>query len=110
MLSPLDPLLYGFLGVRALSHIVLDQPKEAALWAERAARAPRAHALIDLIAAVSYELADEPGKARAWAEMAIRRQPGLSASDFLHAFPFHGPAERRRVMKALDRLVLGSNS
>lgn len=110
LLSPLDPLLYGFIGVRALAHIVLDQPAEAALWGERAARAPRAHPLIDLIAAVSYELAGDHGKATAWAGMAMRRQPGLTASDFLHAFPFHGPAERRRVMKALERLDLGSKS
>ena len=106
--SPLDPLLYGFIGVRALAHIVLDQPAEAALWGERAARAPRAHPLIDLIAAVSYELAGDHGKAKAWAGMAMRRQPSLTASDFLHAFPFHGPAERRRVIKALERLDLGS--
>lgn len=106
MLSPLDPLLYGFIGVRALSYIVLDQPVEAAQWAERAARAPRAHALIDLIAAVSYELAGDRDKAETWAEAARQRQPGVNMSDFLHAFPFHGAAERRRVIKALERLDL----
>lgn len=106
MLSPLDPLLYGFIGVRALSHIVLDEPVQAAQWAERAARTPRAHALIDLIAAVAYELAEDRDKAQVWASTALKRQPGLTAGDFLHAFPFHGPAERRRVIKALERLKL----
>jgi len=109
MLSPLDPLLYGFIGVKALAYIVLDQPIEAAVWAERAARAPRAHALIELIAAVSYELAEDHLKAASWAASARRRQPGLSASDFLHAFPFRGPDERRRVLRALERLDLDSS-
>jgi hypothetical protein len=85
---------------------VLDQPVEAAQWAERAARAPRAHALIDLIAAVSYELAGDRDKAETWATAATQRQPGVNMSDFLHAFPFHGAAERRRVIKALERLDL----
>jgi TolB-like protein len=66
-LSPLDPLLYGMLGVRAFSHIVLDEPAEAACWGERAARAPRAHPLIALIAAVGHGLNCDAVSAVGWA-------------------------------------------
>jgi tetratricopeptide (TPR) repeat protein len=105
-LSPLDPLLYGMLGVRAFSHMVLDQPAEAALWAERAARAPRAHALIEMIAAVAHSMNNDPVRAAGWARSARGRQPGLQANDFLLAFPFRDSAVRRRVQRALDGLSL----
>ena len=103
-LSPLDPLLYGMLSVRAFSHMLLDQPAEAALWAERGARAPGAHALIAMIAAVAHSMNHDPARAAAWAQSAHHRQPGLQANDFLQAFPFRDPAIRRRVQRALDGL------
>jgi tetratricopeptide (TPR) repeat protein len=103
-LSPLDPLAYGMLGVRAFSHMVLDQPAEAAHWAERAARAPGAHALIELIAAVAHGLHGDEARAKAWAASARRRSPGLAAPDFFRAFPFREPGTVRRIARALDRL------
>ena len=103
-LSPLDPLAYGMLGVRAFSHMVLDQPAEAALWADRAAHAPGAHALIEMIAAVARGLNGDEARAKAWAVSARRRSPGLAAADFFRAFPVREPATRRRISKALDRL------
>ena len=105
-LSPLDPLLYGMLGVRAFSHMALGQGAEAAHWAERAARAPRAHPLIEIIAAVAHGMNGDEGRARVWARSALGRHPGLSASDFLHAFPFRDPATRERISGALSRLDL----
>jgi len=105
-LSPLDPLLYAMLAVRAFSHILRDQPAEAALWAERAARAPRAHALIEMIAAVVHSMNHDPARAAGWARSARARQPNLQADDFLRAFPFRDPLVRRRVQCALDGLRL----
>lgn len=104
-LSPLDPLLYGMLGVRAFSHMVNDEPSEAALWAERAARAPRAHPLIELIAAVGHALNGADRQAVSWAASAMRRQPGLKPSDFFEAFPFRDAATHARVEGALTRLM-----
>jgi TolB-like protein len=103
-LSPLDPLLYGMLGVRAFSHMALDQPEEAALWAERAARAPRAHPLIDLIAAVAHGLNGDDVRAEAWARSALVRRPDLTGADFLKAFPFQDPITRQRISATLARL------
>jgi TolB-like protein len=105
-LSPLDPLLYGMLGVKAFAQIVLDQPAEAARWAERAARSPRAHPLIELIAAAAHEMNGDGVKARAWTASALARHPGLSARDFLAAFPFRDPHAHSRVAAALGRLGL----
>jgi TolB-like protein len=105
-LSPLDPLLYGMLGVRSFSHMALDQPEEAALWGERAARAPRAHPLIELIAAVAHGLNGDDARADAWARLALNRRPDLNGADFLKAFPFRDPITRQRISEALARLNL----
>ena len=103
-LSPLDPLAYGMLGVRAFSHMVLDQAAEAVLWAERAARAPGAHALIEMIAAAAHALNGDEARSLAWMRSARRRTPGLVPADFFRAFPFRDSATRRRIAAALDRV------
>lgn len=103
-LSPLDPLLYGMLGVRALGHLALDEPAEAAAWGERAARAPRAHALIALIAAAGHELAGDRPRALSWAHSALARHPGVSVADFAEAFPFRDGRARARIAGALQRV------
>jgi hypothetical protein len=94
------------LGVRSFSHMALDQPEEAVLWAERAARAPRAHPLIDLIAAVAHGLNGDDVRAEAWARSALHRRPDLTGADFLRAFPFQDPITRRRISGTLVRLNL----
>jgi tetratricopeptide (TPR) repeat protein len=103
-LSPLDPLAYGMFGVRALSHLMLGEPMQAAEWGERAARAPGAHALIEIIAAVCHQLNGDDGRAQRWARSAHRRRPGLTSSEFFRSFPFRDPAARRRIADALRRL------
>ncbi|MDB5425322.1 MAG: transcriptional regulator domain protein [Phenylobacterium sp.] len=105
-LSPLDPLVYGMLGVRALSHLMLGEPVQAAAWGERAARAPGAHALIEVIAAVCHQLNGAEALARAWAHSARQRRPSLTSSEFFRSFPFREPAARRQVLAALTSLGL----
>ena len=92
------------LGVRALAHMVQDEPAEAALWAERAARSPRAHALIELIAAVAHEANGDADRARVWTRSALARNPRLTAADFLNAFPLRDPAALKRISGSLQRL------
>lgn len=104
VLSPLDPLLYGMLGVRALSHIELGQRAEAAHWADRAARTPRAHALIEMIAVVAHSLNGDEAQARTWLNSALRRHPGLDAAIFLRTFPFRNEHTRKEIRTALARL------
>ena len=86
--------------------MVLDQPAEAAAWGERAARAPRAHPLIDLIAAVGHGLNDNDAGAQTWADAARARQPKITAARFFEAFPFREPAARARIARTLSRLSL----
>ena len=104
VLSPLDPLVYGMLGARAMSHLGLGDPAEAATWAEQAAKSPGAHALIEMIAAVAHGLNREPVKARAWADSVRARAPYLDRADFLRAFPFRDPPTRARVTQILESL------
>ena len=104
VLSPLDPLVYGMLGVRAMSYLVLGDTAQAALWAERAAKAPGAHALIEMIAATAHGLNGNAGKARAWADSVRARAAHLDKADFLRAFPFRDPPTRARVAGMLGTL------
>lgn len=101
-LSPLDPLAYGMLAVRAFSHLIRDEVPEAAQWAERAARTPGAHALIEMIAAAAHALNGDQARAAFWLSSARRRSPGLDRRAFLQAFPFRDPSGR--IFSALDRL------
>lgn len=105
-LSPLDPLVYGMLGVRALSHLVQEDNAQAASWAERAANSPGAHALIEMIAAVAHGLNGDEARAVAWAQSARTRAAHLGKVDFLRAFPFRDQPTRERVTRMLTRLGL----
>ena len=105
-LSPLDPLLYGMFGVRALGHLGDGDLVEALPWAERAARAPRAHAFIALIAAVANQVNGETVKANGWVASARSRHPGISGADFLATFPFRDERMRGLMSQALRRLGL----
>jgi TolB-like protein/tetratricopeptide (TPR) repeat protein len=100
-LSPLDPLVYGMLGVKALSYLAEQQPQSAAIWADRAANSPGAHALIAMIATASNHLAGDQNRAGVWAEKARSRASHLTRVDFQRAFPFRDENTRRDVEGAL---------
>jgi TolB-like protein len=102
-LSPLDPLYYGMLSVRAFAHIVTGESAKAADWAEQAAASPGAHCLIAMIAVAAHGLNDNDAKAQAWAASARARTPDLNSAAFLRAFPFRDPAVRKTVTQTLAR-------
>lgn len=102
-LSPLDPLVYGMLGVKALSHIVLGETAKAADWAERAANAPGAHALIEMIAVAAHSLNADDARAKSRAELAHARAPHLTKDDFLRSFPFRDLPTRARIAETLEK-------
>jgi tetratricopeptide (TPR) repeat protein len=103
-LSPLDPLRYAMLSARAFSHIVLGESAEAADWAERSARSPGAHPLINMIAAVAHGLNGNDAGAKAWAEAALARDPSLTRAEFFRAFPFRDPNARQRISEQLGKV------
>ena len=104
VLSPLDPLVYGMLGVQALSHLTLNDHAQAANWAERAARSPGAHPLIEMIAAAAHGLNHDEPRAKRWAASVRARAGYLDTSDFMRAFPFRDAATKERVSGMLTRL------
>jgi TolB-like protein len=105
-LSPLDPLHYAMLGVRAFACLQLGEPDKAAFWAERAARSPGAHALIELIAAAAHGVNGDMERAVGWSRSAQSRQPGLSEAAFFKAFPFRNDTARTEISRTLKRLGL----
>jgi hypothetical protein len=105
-LSPLDPLHYAMLATRAFTHMARGEHAEAAAWVERAARAPGAHVLIALIAAVVHVLAGDRARADAWAANARARSPDLTRKDFFRAFPATSAAMRDGAATALATLGL----
>lgn len=105
-LSPVDPFVYGMLGVRAMSHLVQNELPQAAEWSERAANSPGAHALIEMIAVAAHGLNGDETRAQAWAASARARAGHLGREDFLRAFPFRDTAIRTRISKTLTRYGL----
>jgi len=102
-LSPLDPLLYGMLGTRALSHLHEADTARAAYWADRAARAPAAHFLIGMIAVATSAIHGDEAKARSWAEIVKARRPDATRDQFLRSFPLRHEPVRRQIDSALRR-------
>ena len=106
-LSPLDPLLYGMHGVRALAHIQTGETGEAARWADRAAATPGAHFLIAMIAAVANGLDGRTEQAARWCKEARRRKADATAAQFLAAFPIQDDNARAHIAAELTRLGFG---
>jgi DNA-binding winged helix-turn-helix (wHTH) protein/tetratricopeptide (TPR) repeat protein len=100
-LSPLDPLYYAMLGTRAFTHMAIHEDKEAAAWAERAARSPGAHVLIAMVATAAHGLAGDMARAASWAANVRERSSALSREDFARAFPMKLDPVRTRVLQAL---------
>ncbi|MDP3406690.1 winged helix-turn-helix domain-containing protein [Bosea sp. (in: a-proteobacteria)] len=102
-LSPLDPLLYGIHGVRALSLLQSGDTFAAARWADRAAATPGAHYLIAMIAALANGVAGRHQQAGRWRLEARRRKPEASTSQFFAAFPIRDNAVRSLITLELQR-------
>lgn len=100
-LSPLDPLLYGFHGVRAQILIQQGEFRAAADWADRAAATPGAHYLISMIALAANALAGRHEQAARWRREARRLRPDAMIADYFAAFPTRDPASRDEVRAQL---------
>ncbi len=102
-LSPLDPLLYGMHGVRALALLQAGDTLAAAHWADRAANSPGAHYLIAMIAAVANGLAGRHQQAGRWRLEAHRGNPDASVVKFFAAFPIRDDMARALIATELKR-------
>lgn len=102
-LSPLDPLLYAFHGVRAQMLIQQEDHQAAARWADRAANTPGAHYLIAMIALSANGLAGRHNQAARWRQKVLRLKPDATSADYFAAFPTRDTASRSRVAAELSR-------
>lgn len=100
-LSPIDPLLYAMRATRALGQISDGAMGEAAAWADAAARTPRAHVLIEMIAMAAAALAGDQTSADRWAVSVHRHQPPVGRVYFFENLPVRDPETRRRLEQGL---------
>ena len=105
-LSPLDPFMYGFYGVRALSYLADCDYDNARLWANKAAHQPGALIVMDLIAVAANDLAGREQAAAHWAARARSRNAQLPPGLLFTALPFSPGEFRDRLCSALDRFGL----
>jgi TolB-like protein len=101
LLSPLDPLLYGFHGVRAQMLMQTNQFDAAARFADKAASTPGAHYLIAMIALAANGLAGRHNQASRWQQEVRRRNADASAAHYFGAFPTRDTASRQRIATVL---------
>lgn len=101
LLSPLDPLLYGFHGVRAQMLMQTNDFDAAARFADKAASTPGAHYLIAMIAMAANGLAGRHTQASRWKQEVRRRNPAASAAHYLSAFPARNTASQKRISTVL---------
>lgn len=103
-LSPLDPLLYAMRAAKALAYITGGDDGEAARWAEAAARTPRAHVIIFMIAAAAHALAGNVQRALRWSATARDRNPDADQSLLFEGLPVQDERTRHRISRALSEL------
>ena len=100
-LSPLDPFLYAMQAACGLAYFQLQDFEKAAYWAEKGARAPGAHFLIGMIAAMTHKINGDDEKATYWAVTVKERRPDASIATFFGAFPFEETKTRQLIHSAL---------
>ncbi len=102
-LSPLDPFVYAMLAGRSLSLVIDGDYAQAAEAGERAAHAPGAHYIVDMIALIGHSLNEDPAKAQVWADKIRKHRPDANQSLFFASFPFSKSSIKDRLSDALGR-------
>jgi DNA-binding SARP family transcriptional activator/TolB-like protein len=103
-LSPFDPMLFAFLGARAMALVRLQRFDEAADWGAKAAARPNAHAHVLAIAAYCQALAGRLDEARAHMVTIRKTLPGYQVQDFLTAM-HHEPGGEALFREAARRIA-----
>lgn len=103
LLSPLDPLLYGFHGVRSQMLMQANDFDGAARFADKAASMPGAHYLIAMIAVAANGLAGRHNQASRWRQEARHRNASATAAHYFAAFPTRDRASHDRIAAELAR-------
>jgi TolB-like protein len=101
ILSPLDPLVYAMLAGRALSFVAEGDYESAAEAGEKAARAPGAHFIIDMIAVIAHALNHDQNRAQIRSDRVRMRRPDASEKLFFDSFPYSNSQIKHRISQAL---------
>ena len=100
-LSPIDPLRYAFIAIDGFTETLLGDKTKGAGLVDRAAREPRAHVMIAVMAAICQVWAGDKERTRYWAREVQSRGPNVTSDVFLTSFPFKAGPLRERVTNAL---------
>ncbi|MCY4333463.1 MAG: winged helix-turn-helix domain-containing protein [Litoreibacter sp.] len=103
LLSPTDPLMYGFHGIRALGYLHEGAYADAAIWADKSARAHNSLVVMDLVAVIANDLAGNGDAAQRWASRAHDRHPGISSAYLFDALPFRNPDFLAKATQVLGK-------
>jgi TolB-like protein len=103
-LSPIDPLRYAMLAADGFTHAMIGDEAAGAALVDRAAREPRAHVMIAVMAAISQVWAGNAEEAGYWTGEIKSRGPNLTSDVFLTSFPFKDGPVRKRVVDALSAI------
>lgn len=100
-LSPIDPLRYAMIAIDGFTETLLGDKARGAALVDRAAREPRAHVMIAVMAAICQVWAGNTEGTRYWTKEVKTRGPNLTSDVFLTSFPFKDGPLRERVTEAL---------
>jgi len=103
-LSPMDPFLYGFLGIRAFSYLADEDYENASDWAEKAALQPEALPVMDLLAAACCELVGHRDRSQQWLVKARLRNPSIDRNYFFQALPFGNTKVKTILIRAFNEM------
>jgi TolB-like protein len=105
-LSPIDPLQYAFLATRSLGHLAAGDSQSAAHWGELAANSPRAHHLIDALAAIAHVVNGDQPRAEFRRQRIAERAPQFEVEHFFRSFPIEDGRVRELITSAFGTLSI----
>lgn len=105
-LSPIDPLRYAMLAIDGFTQTLVQDAHAGALLVDRAAREPRAHVMIAVMAAICHAWAGDHDRTGYWKQEIKSRRPDLTKEMFLASFPYREGSVRARVEEALTTIGL----
>lgn len=102
-LSPFDPLIYGMLGVSAMSLALMGRYEEMLERINKALEHPAIHVQARAIASVMYALAGERELAQRELRSVWAVTPGYDVEQFFSAYGFQDADDIRRITEAFER-------
>lgn len=101
-LSPVDPLRYAMMAIDGFTQTLSEDARAGALLVDQAAREPRAHVMIAVMAAICHAWAGNADRTAYWAQEIRLRRPDLTKETFLGSFPYREGPVRQRVEEVLE--------